>query len=171
MAVGAVRQLFVYGSLLWEPSLLRTLSHRSAAPPGESFVLEGWERAWNVVSSRTFPVVGDPSGVIHRRLVLGLVARTGARCEGAVLDLTVADLATLAVREAAYELVDVGTCCTFVPRPERTLGSAPVTEPLVVEQAYLDECRAGVAAQGLTDAAADLDRSLAGLRVVTAAAI
>lgn len=170
MAVEPVRRVFVYGSLLWEPSLLRTLAHRSVAPAATPFVLDGWARSWNVVSARTFALADDPDGPLHRRLVLGLSADAGASCQGAVLDLSGADLVALVSREAAYELVAVTEAVsTFVPLPERTVGAAPVAEPLVVERAYLDECRAGIAALGLEAAAVELEGSLVGLRVATAA--
>ncbi|MGN6694215.1 MAG: hypothetical protein ACTHN0_08560, partial [Aquihabitans sp.] len=122
----------------------------------------------------TFAVADDPTGLIHRRLVLGLVAAPGSTCEGLVLDLIEVDLAALAPREAAYDLVLVGDdpagpVWSFVPRPERILGASLVTEPLVVEQAYLDDCRAGVTAHALGDAIAELDHSLAGLHIATAA--
>ncbi|WP_421119363.1 hypothetical protein ACE2AJ_18695 [Aquihabitans daechungensis] len=174
MAADDVRPVFVYGTLLSEPSLLRTLVHRSEAPTATPFVLDGWERAWNVVSARTFALADDPSGAIHRRLVLGLQARAGARCQGVALEATADDLAALAAREAAYELVEIAPgrtppVWTYLPLPHRTLESSAVSEPLVVEQAYLDACRAGIRHHGLPDAAAELDRSLAGLRIATAA--
>ena len=62
MAVEPDRRVFVYGSLLWEPSLLRTLTHRSVAPAATPFVLDGWARSWNVVSARTFTLADDPDG-------------------------------------------------------------------------------------------------------------
>jgi hypothetical protein len=68
----ASRQVFVYGSLLSAASLQRTLPHVSFADGCTPFVLAGWERAWNVVSARTFALADDPAGVVHRRLVLGL---------------------------------------------------------------------------------------------------
>lgn len=175
MAADDVRRVFVYGSLLHDTSLLATLAHRATPPPSTRFVLDGWARAWNVVSARTFALAGDPTGAIHRRLVLGIVPAPGPGCEGVVLDLTDADVDALAPREAAYDLVSVaadgaGQIETFVPRPERVRGAAPVAEPLVVEAAYLEACRAGIDARGLLDAAADLDRTLIGLRVATAAA-
>jgi len=175
VAVDDVRRVFVYGSLLHEPSLMATLAHRGAPPLSRRFVLDGWARAWDVVSARTFALAADPTGAIHRRLVLGIVPAPGSACEGVVLDLTEADVAALAPREAAYDLVsvaadDAGQIETFVPRPERVRGAAPVAEPLVVEAAYLEACRAGTDAHDLLDAAAELDRTLIGLRVATAAA-
>ena len=175
MAVDDVRRVFVYGSLLHEPSLMRTLAHRAVAPPSCPYVLPGWERAWHVVSARTFVPVGDPAGRVHRRLVLGLHPADEARCEGLLADLTEADLAALAPREAAYELVEVGdddagAVWAFVARIERVVGAAPVAEPLVVEQAYLDDCLAGCAAHGLRAADAELRSALGDLRLAAAAA-
>lgn len=175
MAADDVRRVFVYGSLLHEPSLMATLAHRSGHPPSTTFLLRDWARAWNVVSARTFALADDPTGAIHRRLVLGIVPAPGSVCEGVVLDLTEADLAALAPREAAYDLVEVdaatddhGATWTFVPRPERRLGATRVHEPVVIEAAYLDACRAGIVRHGLVDAATELDRTLIGHRVATA---
>lgn len=170
MAADDVRRVFVYGSLLHEPSLLRTLVHRTDPPLAVPYVLDGWERAWHVVSARTFVLADDPDGPVHRRLVLGVRPAPSASCAGVVVDLDGADLAALAPREAAYELTTVhdGSLWTFVPRPDRILGAAAVAEPLVVEAAYLDTCRAGIAAHGLAAAEAELDRSLAGLVVAAA---
>jgi hypothetical protein len=173
MAADDVRRVFVYGSLLHEPSLLQTLAHRTGPPPSEPFVLDGWERAWQVVSARTFALADDPTGPIHRRLVLGIRPATGSSCAGVVFDLVAADLDALAPREAAYELAEVTTdrrdpIWSFVPRPDRVRGAAPVHEPLVVEATYLEACRAGIAAHGLDAAAEEMDRALVGLVVATA---
>ena len=58
---------------------------------------------------------------------------------------------------------------SYVPRPHRTTAGDSSIEPRVVEQAYLDECRAGLAHHGFTDSEAELVASLAGLRVASAA--
>jgi len=171
------RSVFVYGSLLQDASLMATLGHRSEPPGLQPFELAGWERAWNVVSARTFAPSEDPTGPHLRRVVLGLRPAPAARCEGLLLELTEADLAALAPREAAYELQEVGrvgedpgrSVWTFVPRAERMVGAAPVAEPLVVERAYLATCRAGAADHGLARAAAELDRTLGDLPVADAA--
>lgn len=165
------RSVFVYGSLLHRPSLMATLAHRSDPPASQPFVLPGWERAWNVVSARTFHLADDPTGPLVRRIVLGLRPAPAARCEGLLLELTDADLAALAPREAAYELTPVGgggdeAVWTFVPRPERMVGAAPSSEPLVVEQAYLDTCRTGASTHGLRLAAAEIPATLGDLSVV-----
>lgn len=173
MAADDVRRVFAYGSLLHEPSLLATLAHRHAPPPSSPFVLDGWRRAWNVVSARTFEPA-DEVGHRVRRVVLGIEAAPGASCEGVLLDLDDADLAALAPREAAYELVAVGgdgraDVWSFVPKPERAIGVRSVSEPLVIEQAYLDECRSGIATHGLTAAADELARTLTGFPTARAA--
>jgi hypothetical protein len=168
MAATDAHRVFVYGSLLHEPSLMATLAHRADAPPAAPFDLIGWERAWCVVSARTFARADDPTGIVHRRLVLGIRPAPGATCTGVVLELGAADLQALATREAAYELTDLGPVSAFVPRPDRVLGTSCPAEPLVVEQAYLDECRAGIAAHGLAGASVELDRSLAGLAIASA---
>ena len=174
MGEPARRQVFVYGSLLSAASLQRTLpcaSFDGCTP----FVLTGWERAWNVVSARTFSLADDPTGLVHRRLVLGLQPSPAGRCEGVLLLLHDDDVAVLDAREAAYELAAVGeeddgtTVWSYVPRPHRTTASDPSIEPRVIEQAYLDEYRAGLAHHGFTASEADLVTSLAGLRVASAA--
>lgn len=174
--MGAVHRLFVYGSLMEPGSRRATLAHRDGPAPAAVAVLDGWARAWNCLSARTFEVAGGPPGTVHRRLVLGLVRREGARCQGLILEVTDDDLRALAEREAAYHLVDVtvglarpaeaGAVRAFVPRPRRTRDQVAVAEPLVVERSYLDRCRAGAAAHGLGAAARELQDALGPLPVV-----
>ena len=168
--------LFVYGSLMHEPSLLRTLAHRRLPPTGAPFEVRDWERAWDCVSRRTFTLAGATDGVVHRRVVLGLRPRAGAACEGVVFHLDARDLAALGQRELAYELVELEHAgafdrliVTFVPLRSRTIERSNSVEPLVIEQAYLDECRSGAVAHGLNDAQRDLETVPSGLPVVAAA--
>ncbi|WP_426572225.1 gamma-glutamylcyclotransferase family protein [Aquihabitans sp. McL0605] len=176
MAAGD-RCVFAYGSLMQPGSVLRTLAHRSAPPAAAPFVLHGWRRSWDVVSARTFALAGDPTGPIHRRLVLGLTADPDGACQGLVLRLTEPDVAALVGREAAYQLAEVGDVAgdgageavwTFVPREGRRLGAVPVAEPLVVERAYLHECLDGATAHGLAAAAREIDAARTGLRLADA---
>ena len=172
----ALRSVFVYGSLLDEASLMASLGHRSDPPASQPFELDGWERAWNVVSARTFHREDRPAGPAVRRIVLGLRPAPSTRCQGVLLALDEADRAALAPREAAYDLLEVGGAegrtpvWTYVPRPERVLGHVAVTEPLVVERAYLRSCRAGMARHELHEARAEVDAALGTLPVVDAAA-
>ena len=171
----ASRQVFVYGSLLSAASLQRTLPNVSFADGCTPFVLAGWERAWNVVSARTFALADDPAGVVHRRLVLGLQPSPAGRCEGVLLLLHDDDVALLDAREAAYELAAVGVdhdgapVWSYVPRRHRTTAGDHSIEPRVVEKAYLDEYRTGLAHHGFAASEAELVTSLAGLRVASAA--
>ncbi|MCB0971611.1 MAG: gamma-glutamylcyclotransferase [Acidimicrobiales bacterium] len=165
--------VFVYGSLMDPAARRETLAHRTSSPAVEPLVVEGWERAWNCLSARTFEVVGAPEGQRFRRLVLGIRPRAGARCEGLVLRVDDRDLAALRRREAAYALTDLSPAAPggervvgFVPRPQRTDGLVEVDEPLVVERAYLDRCRSGARRHHLAEAAEELERALGRLRVV-----
>lgn len=164
--------VFVYGSLLDPAARREALPHRTSSPTVAPLVVPGWERAWNCLSSRTFEIVDAPEGRRFRRLVLGIRPRAGATCEGLVLQVDDDDLAALRRREAAYDLTDLSPAApdaprlvTFVPRPQRTDGLVEVDEPLVVERAYLDRCRAGARHHRLAAAAEELERSLGDLQV------
>ena len=164
--------VFVYGSLMDPSARRQALAHRTSSPMVEPLVVPGWERTWSCLSSRTFEIVDAPEGRRFRRLVLGIRPRAGASCEGLVLHVDDRDLVALRRREAAYDLTDLSPAApdaprlvTFVPKPERTDGLVEVPEPLVVERAYLDRCRAGARHHHLAAAAEELERSLGDLRV------
>jgi len=153
--------VFVYGSLMKMDSLMATLE-RHLIPGFETTELQGWRRAWNCVSAKTFASSSHQQRV--RRLVLGLQEDPTASCQGVLVQMTTADLARLRAREAAYDERDVtdsidrppGRVVTFVPKQDRIRGGVGVPEPLVIERSYIDVCVSGASEHGLKAAVAEV---------------
>jgi hypothetical protein len=104
--------VFAYGSLVDPVSAGRTLGRRMPAPRPTR--LSGWERRWTIVrdnlrSEKTFAI--EPGGEIPRWVLgLNIEPRDGTGGEdpnGALLELSAAELERLDLREMRYDRVDV----------------------------------------------------------------
>jgi hypothetical protein len=108
--------VFAYGSLVDPASAGRTLGRRMPAPRPAR--LHGWTRRWSLIrdnlrSEKTFAI--DPGGEIPPWILgLNIERRDGPRGEhdpaapnGALLELTEAELERLDLREVRYDRVDV----------------------------------------------------------------
>src|SRR3954454_4407971 len=103
--------VFAYGSLVDPASAGRTLGRELAAPlPAR---LEGWSRRWtllrdNLRSEKTFTI--DPGGEVPP-WVLGLNIEAHGSHEdgpnGALIELSAAELDRLDLREIRYDRIDV----------------------------------------------------------------
>jgi hypothetical protein len=157
--------LWVYGSLMDQRSVLRTLVHRDEPVATSTQRVTGWRRAWNCLSSKTFL---DASGARVRRVVMGIEAAPGVSCHGVLLDLGDGDLGPIRVREQAYEEFDITAfveaparrVITFVPRPERLRSGVAAGMPLVVERRYFDSCVQGAVDHRLPGVADEMRATL-----------
>ncbi len=141
--------LFAYASLVSAASAAETLGREVEPVPAR---LLGWRRRWslgrdNLSAEKTF---GRANGGDLPRVCLGLNIEPGdARDEGpngAVIELTEAELARLDVREVRYDRVDVTGAIEELPggleavvayraKPERFLDETPAGSVIIA--AYL----------------------------------
>lgn len=154
--------VFGYGSLVSRASIAETLG-REAAPPVPA-ELRGWRRRWSLVrDNRTAekgfePLAGEPFdhclGLNVERLEPGEAASPGAP-NGALIELTAAELDRLDLREMRYHRVDVtgaftdsgfDLVVTYTARPEHYAPAPP--ERAVVIAGYVDAVEAAFAELG-----------------------
>jgi hypothetical protein len=157
--------VWAYGSLMSSTSLASTLEGDGVVEP---LTVRGLRRAWNCVSFLTF----QHEQRTVRRAVLGVTFDLNATSEGLLLKVDAEAMVRLRAREGRYREVDIsehvaglGGVVTFVPHHSQTRGSAPVAEPLVIQQEYLELCVGGAEEHGLRAAPEEI-RAAVDLEVV-----
>lgn len=94
--------IFGYGSLISESSVSRTLSREVMARDLVPATLHGYQRDWGIA----IPVVFDDGGV-ELAAFLDVQPAPGALVNGVLIAVTGTELATVARREAQYDVIDV----------------------------------------------------------------
>ena len=101
--VAASQTIFGYGSLMEEPSVLRTCPSATHHRPG---MLEGWRRVFSLVS-----ISGTRNGAADHSTgevaALAIKPAAGHRVNGVLFDIPLEELDAYKVREARYKFVKV----------------------------------------------------------------
>ncbi len=149
--------VFGYGSLVNLRSLSKALAREVAASELRPAWLHGFRRAW--IASELVIAAGHEGGVLAR--FFDLEAAPAARVNGAIVQVTDAELAALTTREKSYDRLDVSaaisgapsgaTIVTFVGRVAR-----PGAITLRAYVALVEEGFAALGAAHLADFRADL---------------
>lgn len=166
--------VFGYGSLVSPDSIATTIGRPVDRADGyAASVLHGFTRGWNYGSLRQRATWDGPHGRVEAGVVvsLGLVVRSDAATNGAVIRVTEHEFAALDRRESDYDRVDVtdrieglsvadrGRVYTYVPRRSaiERYEAARARRRAAVKQGYVELVEAAFAALG--EHAVDLYRT------------
>lgn len=152
--------IFGYGSLLWQPSMERTLGRPYEGTPVVAH-LPGWRRVWDVaMANETFYFEkSDATRCQPARIAYLNIRRGDAAVNGLLYAVSQAELAAFDQREEPYDRVDVtdaiegaavrgGRTYVYVGKPARLVIWPQEREQVAIRATYLDIIENGLRALG-----------------------